>query len=84
MTLDERPPDPVEPSREGEADGERLVAGFKVRHIATGAIGALVTASIVVAFVGRHGGPVVLSALLALAALGIYLLASPDGDPADA
>ncbi len=54
-----------------------------MRPIVAWTIGVLVTASIVVAFVGRHGGPVVLSALLALAALGIYLLASPDGDPAD-
>ena len=51
----------------------------------TGGVDTLlhVAASVVVAFVGRHGGPVVLSALLALGALGVYLLSSPDGDPAD-
>ncbi|MCX5985621.1 MAG: hypothetical protein NTX54_03770 [Chloroflexi bacterium] len=84
MTLDDRTPDPSDPLRDGEANPEPLVAGFTMRQIANWAIGVLVTASVVVAFVGRHGGPVVLSALLALAALGIYLLASPDGDPADA
>lgn len=83
MTLDERAPDPSEPVRKGDANREQLVAGFKMRQIATWAIGVLIAASVLVAFVGRHGGPVVLSALLALAALGIYLLASPDGDPAD-
>ncbi|MEN9616478.1 MAG: hypothetical protein RL022_1900 [Chloroflexota bacterium] len=83
MTLDERAPDPREPSRDGDANREQLVGGFKMRPIATWAIGVLVAASVVVAFVGRHGGPVVLSALLALGALGIYLLSSPDGDPAD-
>ncbi len=84
MTLDDRTPETSEPLRDGEANPEQLVAVFTMRQIANWAIGVLVTASVVVAFVGRHGGPVVLSALLALAALGIYLLASPDGDPADA
>jgi hypothetical protein len=83
MTLDERAPDPSEPSRDSDANREQLVGGFKMRPIATWAIGVLVTASVVVAFVGRHGGPVVLSALLALGALGVYLLSSPDGDPCD-
>ncbi|NBP76997.1 MAG: hypothetical protein EBU62_05815, partial [Proteobacteria bacterium] len=63
MTLDERAPDPSEPSRDGDSNREQLVGGFKMRPIATWAIGVLVAASVVVAFVGRHGGPVVLSAL---------------------
>jgi hypothetical protein len=83
MTLDERAPDPSEPSRDGDANREQLVGGFNMRPIATWAIGVLVAASVVVAFVGRHCVPVVLSALLALGALAVYLLSSPDGDPAD-
>jgi threonine/homoserine efflux transporter RhtA len=41
----------------------------------------LVIAALVVGFTGRHGGAVLTSFALALAALAVGLLSLPDGDP---
>jgi hypothetical protein len=45
------------------------------------AIVGLVIAALIVGFVGRHGGAVLTSFALAFAALALWLLSVPDGDP---